>query len=138
MSTNFPLAESVKKAQGWDNLLRALMLAGKQLPLLEEALRSDTTYLAGCESEVWMTVAIGQQTVSIHAFSPSKIIRGVLAVVIERVNGLHVNEAMAVDLMAYLDDVGLSRYLSQSRGNGMKTVVQVIEHTLREGYTESP
>ena len=121
-----PLALDLCNAQGWDDFTRRLMLAGKQLPVMPESYRTDANHIDGCESAVWLArVAEGSGSV-IMAYSPSKIIRGVLAVLLEKANQLSDEVRQDFDFSAYLIVCQLSRYLSESRGNGIKHVVNAL------------
>lgn len=118
-----PLAASVASASGWDNATRAIMLAGKALPELPPELRAPQTYVSGCESDVWVAVIELNGRKVIAGWSPSKIIRGVLSIILEKANTLDPPARGAFDFDRYLTLCGLNRYLSQSRANGMKTVI---------------
>ncbi len=121
-----PLAQSVVAASGWDNTTRAIMLAGKALPILPDSLRTAENLIEGCDSDVWMA-PLPLKPDTLAAWSPSKIVRGVLAVVLEKANQLTPSERAGYDFAAYLAACDLSRHLSQSRGNGLRGVVQRIQ-----------
>lgn len=123
VQTLMPLAARVASATGWDNATRAIMLAGKALPLLPPEMRDPQAYVSGCESDVWVaTIELnGQDTIA--GWSPSKIIRGVLSIILEKANALDASARASFDFDHYLTLCGLDRYLSQSRGNGVKKVI---------------
>ncbi|GGD54766.1 SufE family protein [Lacimicrobium alkaliphilum] len=121
-----PVALSVQQARGWDNQLRALMLAGKQLPILPESLRTTQYEVQGCESQVWLQMTTAQQQITLRAFSPSKIVRGLLALICEALAGKTPEQIKAFDLQRYLAEINLERHLSQSRNNGLHQVMQAI------------
>lgn len=118
-----PLALELASAKGWDTFTRVLMLAGKALPALPEHQRTHDNSVEGCESPVWLCASDGE----IMAYSPSKIIRGVLAVLLERANSLTAEQRSTFDFAAYLEQCQLSRYLSQSRGNGITAVISALK-----------
>jgi len=121
-----PLALALCNARGWDDFTRTLMLAGKHLSVMPEAYRTEVNHIDGCESAVWLAhVDDGSEPV-IMAYSPSKIIRGVLAVLLEKANQLPEDARRDFDFSAYLIACQLSRYLSESRGNGIKHVVNAL------------
>lgn len=123
--TLLPLASSLANSKGWDDFTRTLMLAGKSLtPLPEDERTSDTTVI-GCESPVWLAYFTEQS--SLMAYSPSKVIRGVLAVLLEKANVLSDEERRNFDFEDYLSRCQLGRYLSQSRGNGIKSVISRLK-----------
>jgi len=119
-----PLGQSVLAAQGWDGATRAIMLAAKQLPVLPEAARSDENLVPGCESQVWLARDTSTTSSMILAYSPSKIIRGVLAVLLEKANSVSDEHRACVDFHQYLRECELARHLSQSRSNGITGVIK--------------
>lgn len=125
---SLPLAQQLALAKGWDNMLRQLMLAGKQLAVLPVERRNDDNEVKGCQSRVWLTLSDDTlPTCSMLAWSDSKIIRGVLAIIQEKVNTLSPDDLRQFDFRAYFSAIGLDRYLSQSRANGIKDVVARIQ-----------
>lgn len=122
-----PLADSVASAKGWDNATRAIMLAGKSLPLLPEPMRQPDAYVPGCESDVWIASTVQDGKKVMAGWSPSKIIRGVLAIILEKANSLSLSERSTFDFNDYLSRCELDRYLSQSRGNGVRKVIEKLQ-----------
>ncbi|MEP2653425.1 MAG: SufE family protein, partial [Paraglaciecola sp.] len=58
--------------------------------------------------------------------SSSKIVRGLLAIIFEALEGKTPATILAFDLDRHLRSIGLARYLSDSRANGVKAVVNNI------------
>ena len=125
--TLLPLASSLAASKGWDDFTRTLMLAGKSLTPLPEGERTADTAVEGCESPVWL--AYSTEHGSLMAYSPSKVIRGVLAVLLEKANALPDTQRGDFDFEGYLSRCQLERYLSQSRGNGIKSVITKLKGT---------
>lgn len=123
--TLLPLASSLAASKGWDDFTRTLMLAGKSLTPLPLDERTEDTAVEGCESPVWMAYSTEQG--GIMAYSPSKVIRGVLAVLLEKANTLSEAQRESFDFESYLSRCQLERYLSQSRGNGIKSVITKLK-----------
>ena len=124
-----PIAESIKQAKSWDQTYRQLMLAGKGLIRLQDEYKSDTTAVFGCESQVWIKCDIDEDKVVLEGDSPSKIVRGLLAVVFEALSGKTANQVLVFNLADYLETLHLGKHLSQSRGNGLSAVVdKIIEY----------
>jgi len=121
-----PLAVALCNASGWDDFTRTLMLAGKQLSVLPACYLTDDNHIDGCESAVWLARVTEGGESTIMAYSPSKIIRGVLAVLLEKANQLPEDARRDFDFSVYLTACQLSRYLSESRGNGIKHVVNAL------------
>ncbi len=116
--------EAFTQAPGWEQRARLLMQWGEQLAPLDENERSETNQVSGCESRVWL---VGQQQDgcwSFRAASDARLIRGLLAVLLARVDGLKAADLAEVDMADWFARLGLSRQLSPSRSNGMNAVLQ--------------
>ncbi|WP_148709736.1 SufE family protein, partial [Pseudomonas syringae group genomosp. 3] len=61
-----------------------------------------------------------------RASSDARLIRGLVALLLARVNGLSAQEVQAVDLPDWFNQLGLGRQLSPSRSNGLNAVLQVM------------
>ncbi|MCY1292003.1 Cysteine desulfuration protein SufE [compost metagenome] len=111
-------------AGGWEQRARLLMQWGERLEPLSTAERSDANRVHGCESQVWL---IGEQQDGhwhFRAASDARLIRGLLAVLLARVDGLPADELQGLDLADWFSQLGLARHLSPSRSNGLNTVLQ--------------
>jgi cysteine desulfurase/selenocysteine lyase len=122
-----PLAASLRQAKAWDETYRQIMLAGKQLNKLPVQDRIGQYEVFGCESLVWLKCEIHHNHLLLSADSPSKIVRGLLAIIFEPLNDMPLQRIRHFDLQGYLDELGLAKHLSQSRGNGLLAVVERIK-----------
>ena len=104
------------------------MLAGKSLQQMAPEHRLDRYYIGGCEADVWLfsEPLDGSKAMSFSAYSPSKIVRGLLAILLERANSLPINDQNSFDYQSYLADIGLLRFLSDSRRSGITAVIEKI------------
>lgn len=124
-----PIAESIKQAKSWDQTYRQLMLAGKCLNRLQDQYKTETAAVHGCESKVWIRCGMDDGKIVLEGDSPSKIVRGLLAVVFEALSGKTAHQVRVFNLGDYLATLQLGRHLSQSRGNGLSAVVnRIIEY----------
>lgn len=124
---NLPLAANLRLAKGWDETYRQIMLAGKQLNKLPMEDRIGQYEVFGCESLVWLKCELQGQQLLLSADSPSKIVRGLLAIIFEPMGNMPLQHIRSFDLQHYLDELGLAKYLSPSRGNGLLAVVEKIK-----------
>jgi cysteine desulfurase/selenocysteine lyase len=121
-----PIAESIKQAKSWDQTYRQIMLAGKGLIRLQDQYKTNVSAVFGCESQVWIRCFTQEGSLVLEGDSPSKIVRGLLAVVFEVLTGKTANQVLAFNLADYLETLSLGKHLSQSRGNGLSAVVDKI------------
>lgn len=123
-----PLAQtaldSFSRPQGWEQRARLLMKWGDQLAPLSDEERTDDNLVHGCESKVWLTGEVSDNAWLFRAGSDARLIRGLVALLLARVNGLSDRELAAVDLPDWFNQLGLARQLSPSRSNGLNAVLQ--------------
>lgn len=116
--------EDFGQCPGWEQRARLLMQWGERLAPLSESERGEANRVHGCESQVWLVGELTQGHWQFRAASDARLIRGLLAVLLARVNGLTAEELAAVDLADWFARLGLARQLSPSRSNGLNAVLQ--------------
>ncbi|TVT82437.1 SufE family protein [Pseudomonas sp. H3(2019)] len=116
--------ETFQAAAGWEQRARLLMQWGERLPALSDADKTEANRVHGCESQVWLVGALQDGHWQFAASSDARLIRGLVALLLARVNGLSAEELQRVDLPEWFDQLGLSRQLSPSRSNGLNAVLQ--------------
>jgi cysteine desulfurase/selenocysteine lyase len=117
-----PIASKVASSKGWDNQYRQLLLASKSLRTLVIEERTSTNLLKGCESDVWLA----HTSDGLRAYSESKVIRGILALLLEKAQSLG-KAANQFDYSSYLEDLHLTQYFSQGRRDGVGHVIERIK-----------
>ncbi len=108
----------------WEQRARLLLQWGERLAPLAEHERQEEHRVHGCESLVWL---LGEQRDGhwrFRADSDARLIRGLLAVLLARVDGIETRELARLDLNDWFTCLGLSRQLSPSRSNGLNAVLQ--------------
>ncbi|MCV4274313.1 SufE family protein [Pseudomonas capsici] len=116
--------DTFSQLQGWEQRARLLMQWGDRLPELNEQEKSEEHRVHGCESKVWLLGTVEDGRWQFRAASDARLIRGLVALLLERVNGLSEQELLKVDLPDWFNQLGLSRQLSPSRSNGLNAVLQ--------------
>lgn len=116
--------DTFSQLQGWEQRARLLMQWGDRLPELNEQEKSEEHRVHGCESKVWLLGTVEDGRWQFRAASDARLIRGLVALLLERVNGLSEQELLEVDLPDWFNQLGLSRQLSPSRSNGLNAVLQ--------------
>lgn len=116
--------QTFQNAAGWEQRARLLMQFGDRLPALDDAQKSDTNRVHGCESQVWLVGELRDGHWQFRASSDARMIRGLVALLLLRVNGLSAADLKQIDLPDWFNQLGLSRQLSPSRSNGLNAVLQ--------------
>lgn len=111
---------------GWEQRARLLMQWGERLEPLDESERCEANRVHGCESTVWLVAGHAGERLHFRASSDARLLRGLLALLLLRVNGLNTAELAGVDVADWFAGLGLSRQLSPSRSNGLNAVLARI------------
>lgn len=115
--------EAFQAVGSWEQRARMLMQWGERLPALADADKVDANLVQGCESLVWLVGHLEDGHWQFAASSDARMIRGLVALLLARVNGLTTEELQQVDLPGWFEQLGLSRQLSPSRSNGLNAVL---------------
>lgn len=119
--------QSFAECRNWEQRARLLLTWGAKLPALDEQHCSDENLVRGCESKVWLVAEQRDGRWQFRANSDARLISGLLAVLLARVNGLNTEELRALDLSDWFNQLGLARSLSPSRSNGLNAVLQHMQ-----------
>ena len=116
--------DTFQNTASWEQRARLLMQWGDRLPALSDVDKVEANRVHGCESQVWLVGALQDGHWQFSASSDARLIRGLVALLLARVNGLSAAELQQVDLPDWFNQLGLSRQLSSSRSNGLNAVLQ--------------
>lgn len=117
----------------WEDRFRQLILLGKQLPALPDALKSRDIELVGCENRVWF----GHQVMDdgrLHFYGDSegRIVRGLLAVLLTAVEGKTALQLQQENPLALFEQLGLKEQLSASRSAGLQAMADAVMRAVNE------
>ncbi|CDF82574.1 Conserved hypothetical protein [Pseudomonas knackmussii B13] len=115
----------------WEQRARLLMQWGDKLEPLGEEERSEANRVHGCESLVWLVAEQRDGAWHFRASSDARLLRGLLALLLIRVQGLPGEELAQLDLAQWFSDLGLGRQLSPSRSNGLNAVLKRMQELIR-------
>ncbi|MBD1550463.1 SufE family protein [Pseudomonas typographi] len=110
--------------QGWEARARLLIQWGERLEPLSEAEKTEANRVHGCESQVWLVAHAHGGTWHFRATSDARLLRGLLALLLVRVNGADSAQLAQLDVAGWFQALGLGRQLSPSRSNGLNAVLK--------------
>ncbi|MEH6445276.1 MAG: SufS family cysteine desulfurase [Oceanospirillaceae bacterium] len=133
-SKNYPSAATVidqlSHAATWQLRFSYLLALGELLEKPNAALLTDEYKLQQCESAVWLTCLQEDDTVDSRcsgsnaaqyvAWSDARIMRGLIVMLIS------CKLSAQLDITAFLEEVKLTQFLSPSRTNGVKAILQAL------------
>lgn len=116
----------------WEQRARLLLQWGNQLDELPEAQRTPDNLVHGCETRVWLLLDRQVEPLRFQVASEARLLRGLLALLLLRIDGLTAEQISAVDATQWFNQLGLSRQLSPSRSNGLNAVLQTMHELLQQ------
>lgn len=111
----------------WEDRYRYIIDLGKQLPSMDDALKTDDRLIPGCQSQVWLEPSLTANTLTFHVDSDAHIVRGLLAMVMAAYNNKSPQDILDFDIENYFAKIDLVKHLSPTRGNGLQAMVLKIQ-----------
>lgn len=110
----------------WRDRYRHIIETSRTLEDLPEELRTDNIKVKGCQSQVWLHASLHDGKVIFRADSDAAIVKGLVAIVVRVFSGHTPDEILAAGV-DFVDKIGLSEHLSQSRANGLSAMLRQIK-----------
>ena len=122
------IVENFELFDDWEDRYRYIIELGRDMPPLEDSLKTDATRVQGCASQVWLVPSVeredGAERLSFRGDSDAMIVRGLIAVLRALYCGVPIDAVAGVNAEAELGRLGLEGHLSSQRSNGLKAMVQ--------------
>ncbi|MEM8570035.1 MAG: SufE family protein [Pseudomonadota bacterium] len=116
--------------EDWEDRYRYVIELGKNMPPLDDALKSPASKVEGCASQVWIVPRLDGKGGGAHfgfdGDSDAMIVRGLIAILRKLYGGLTVDAVLAVDAHGEMARLGLDQHLSAQRSNGLRAMVERI------------
>ncbi|MBE1277266.1 cysteine desulfurase sulfur acceptor subunit CsdE [Enterovibrio baiacu] len=125
--TDTSILSDMAKCRSWEDKYRLVIQLGKKLPALEQSVKNQSVDIPGCESDVWL---VWQEIDGIYHFSAdsdARIVKGLLALIMAKIEGKTHEDLRKLDFDAYFDAMDLLNHLSQSRSNGIRAIIDQIK-----------
>ncbi len=122
------LSRSLSNLDNWMQRYRQLFKLADLIIPLEDIWKVDKYLIEGCENPVWLIHHYDsiQMKHYFMADSDSKIIKGLLALLLAACNGHKGDEIVTFDLKLLLEKLDFGKYLTPSRTNGLLSVMNKI------------
>ena len=98
----------------------------KKLPAPPADLNSDTNRVRGCVSQVFVQPVADGEVLHWQGDSDAQITKGLLALLIQGLDGLTPQQVMAVD-PGFIAETGLAASLTPSRANGFLNILRHMQ-----------
>ena len=110
----------------WMDKYEHIIGLGKELPLIEDGLKSDDLLIKGCQSRVWLHAKMENGIVTFTADSDAIITKGIISLLVRVLSGQTPSEIIDTDLN-FIEHIGLKEHLSPTRSNGLVSMVKQMK-----------
>lgn len=107
----------------WMEKYEYIIDLGKDLPLIDENLKTEDRLIEGCQSRVWLNSEIVDGRMNFTADSDAIITKGIIGLLIRVLNSEDPKTVVETDLH-FIKDIGLQEHLSPTRANGLAGMVK--------------
>lgn len=109
----------------WMEKYEYLIELGKNLPLVDEADKTEENLIRGCQSRVWLTCTVEDGRLVFRADSDAIITKGIISLLIRVFSGQKPDDILASDF-GFIEKIGLRENLSPTRANGLVSMIEKI------------
>ncbi len=115
----------------WLDRYQYLIDLGRKLEPLKDEERCPENILEGCQSSVWLVMDGDRDAMHIRANSDAAIVSGLIALLIKVYDGVPPQRVLETE-PRFIDDLGLSQHLSQTRASGLGAMMGAIRQKAAE------
>ena len=99
---------------------------GKDLPIIEEAKKTNDRLIEGCQSRVWVDAEFKDGVMHFTADSDAIITKGIIALLVRVLDGEEPKNIVEAQLH-FINEIGLHEHLSPTRSNGLASMVKQLK-----------
>ena len=100
---------------------------GKKLKGFPEEQKNEDNIIKGCQSRVWLNAHKYEQSLIFEADSEAIIVKGLVNMLIRVLSGHTPQEIAKADLY-FMEKIGMSQHLAQTRSNGLASMVKQMKN----------
>ena len=110
----------------WMQKYEYIIELGKELPIIDDQKKTEDRLIDGCQSRVWLDVAVENNKMLFTADSDAIITKGIIALLIRVFNNESPKEVATADLR-FIAEIGLHEHLSPTRSNGLASMIKKMK-----------
>jgi cysteine desulfuration protein SufE len=120
------LYENFEFFDSWEEKYQYVIDLGRTLETLPDKYKTEEWKIQGCQSQVWLVPEIQNGIFHFKGDSDAILVKGIIAIVLLIYNDKSAEEIKSIDVLKIFAKLGLEENLSQSRRNGMMSMVRKI------------
>nr|WP_086939873.1 SufE family protein [Thaumasiovibrio occultus] len=132
------VSRNFTRCSNWQERYLYLIELGERFATLPAELQLDSKRVSGCQSQVWLDMALNDAgNMQLNANSDAAIVKGLLALVIIAYDQQPPDEIVGFNIQAWFDELGLQQHLSPTRTQGLWSIVQRAQAIANEIRTNA-
>ncbi|MFY0651142.1 MAG: SufE family protein [Cyclobacteriaceae bacterium] len=104
-----------------------LMELGEKLPEMNDAEKTETNIVKGCQSKVWLLANEENGKVHFRADSNTAITKGLVSLLVRVLSGQTPDDIMNADLF-FKEKIGMNRFIGTQRSNGFAAMIKQMKN----------
>jgi cysteine desulfurase/selenocysteine lyase len=125
------IAAAFEFLETWPERYELIIDFGKKLPFMPPELKTEATYVHGCQSTVHIAARKKPGTADVLEFladSDADLVRGLIAILQKVYSGQRSQDILDFDVQGFFTRLGLDKNLTLGRRNGLAAMVQRIRN----------
>ena len=110
----------------WEQKYEYIIDLGKELKGLPEEKKKEDILIKGCQSQVWLDAELRDGKIFFLADSDGILPKGIISLLVGVYSGHTAEEILAADF-DFISKIGLQKFLSPSRANGLASMIKQIK-----------
>lgn len=103
-----------------------IMELGQKLAPLNEAFKTEENLVKGCQSKVWLTASMKNDSVYFSADSNTAITKGLVSLLIRIFSGQKPEDILNAELN-FMPKIGMERFIGTQRSNGFAAMIKQMK-----------
>lgn len=120
------LLQLMQGSTSWEERYKKIIQMGKELEPMDEALKTDSNKVKGCQSQVWLSASLEGERIHFNADSDASIAKGIVALLLAVYNQTTPKEILSTR-PEFIEQLGLKQHLSMNRANGLASMLKQIQ-----------
>jgi cysteine desulfuration protein SufE len=120
------IIEDFSLFETWEEKYEYIIDIGKKLASLNDQFKTEEFKIKGCQSSVWIHSYLKEGIVYFEGDSDAVIVKGLVSLMIQVLSGHSPQEIIDAPL-GFIDAVGLSSHLAQTRSNGLRAMIKQMK-----------
>ncbi len=120
------IVEDFSLFDDWTDRYEYIIDLGKKLPSLAAEHKLESNLIKGCQSQVWLIARMENGLIHFEGDSDAIIVKGLVSLLIKVLSEHTPEESAEADLF-FIDKIGMSSHLAQTRSNGLLSMVKQMK-----------